>query len=864
MHWPSFSLTAASDPTTAQYARIYDVVKSTGVPNHIRSRLVLPTSLNIQAWEKYLAHRDPLLLDMIKFGFPLGYLGPVSDTVTIDNHPSATNYADKVADCIKNEVKEGGLIGPFKHPPFDGWCHVAPLMSRPKKSTEERRLISDLTFPPETSVNAYIIKNNLNGNIVEHRLPTTDCLTAHMRRLGRGAYMGSVDISRAYKNFNSDVLDLPLQCIKWDNEFYLETAMPFGARCSSLHMQRVAKAIVSILADKKVTAEMYLDDIVFISPDKATADRDMTIVTELLKELGLPEATKKRQYPAQTVVWLGVKFNAEDMTISVPREKLAEVIGTVSEINKKVHMTRKELESLIGQLIHIGRCIKPARLFISRLLAALRGLRQDIIYINDDMRADLRWFAEFATDWNGVALIPSSAPTKTVEVDACLSGIGGTDGKRAYYRQVAPIKDGAADINELEAVNAVVALHTFLDESDRGGHIKVLCDNQAAVEVFKNGRGHNHVILEAARAVWMIQAILQVEVTFVHIPGKDNVVPDNLSRAHLSDFYYARAMRDFQRHNLKFVYPEEYAFKLVFPLLRSRSGTPIAAGRRDPATEAGQGTRYQQKPQYGSPNVHRLLQVCPSRPSPPSTYGSVPLHRISGHPLPMSGHHTQHSGSHAPVPDTGGCAHRASLPPQGKTGPGWIRQNIYLCPTASAPGPTRTVQGGDSSPSAQRHRNTGARSNPDSVLRGHAQVGSVPPLNRDLRPADTPYKSRRNTPQVRSDNCHTARKERPEIQPDTDATHRQVINAPTVPMDGTRSRRSADTDTQPNRPHADVPGQEPGHGSVRSGGMVPRTRQSRCAPNVPPPPLPKEGRGGHSLQGGCHHTRSERLWGVAV
>ena len=314
-----------------------------------------------------------------------------------------------------------------------------------------------------------------------------------------------------------------------------------------------------------------------------------------------------------------------------------------------------------------------------------------------------------------------------VEVDTCLSVIGGTDGKRAYYRQVAPIKDGVADINELEAVNAVVALHTFLDESDRGGHIKVLCDNQAAVEVFKNGRGHNRVILEAARAVWMIQAILQVKVTFIHIPGKDIVVPDNLSRAHLSDFYYARAMRDLKRHNLKFIYPEEYAFKLVFPLLRSRSGTPIAAGRRDPATEAGQGTRDQQEPRHGSPNVHRLLPICQIRPSPPSTYRGVPVHRIPGHPLPMSSHHLQHSGPHAPVPDTGRSAHRASLPSQGKTGPGWTRQNIYLCPTASAPGPTRIIQGGGTSPPAQRQRNTGARSNPDSVLRGHAQVGSVSP-----------------------------------------------------------------------------------------------------------------------------------------
>ena len=155
---------------------------------------------------------------MVKFGFPLGYLGPVSDTTAIDNHPSAVNYHKAVTKVIDKEVDMGGLIGPFQSPPFEEWCHVAPLMSRPKKTSEERRVISDLTFPPETSVNAYIIKNNLNGTVVEHRLPTVDCLSAHMQRVGNGAYMGSVDISRAYKNFSSDVLDYPLQCIKWEDK----------------------------------------------------------------------------------------------------------------------------------------------------------------------------------------------------------------------------------------------------------------------------------------------------------------------------------------------------------------------------------------------------------------------------------------------------------------------------------------------------------------------------------------------------------------------------------------------------------------------------------------------------------------------
>ena len=68
----------------------------------------------------------------------------------------------------------GSIIGPFKDPPFLEWCHVAPLMTRPKRDPGDRRVSSDLTCPQELSVNAYIIKNSVFGIEQEHSLPNVD------------------------------------------------------------------------------------------------------------------------------------------------------------------------------------------------------------------------------------------------------------------------------------------------------------------------------------------------------------------------------------------------------------------------------------------------------------------------------------------------------------------------------------------------------------------------------------------------------------------------------------------------------------------------------------------------------------------
>ena len=244
-YWPH--ATSAMDATGLTY--IYEAVRSTGLPNILGARIPIPTDLKLENWDRYAPCMGQYanVVDFVRYGFPLGYLGPVSDTVDTPNHPSATSFPAQIEAFITKEKEIGGLVGPFKDPPFQDWCHIAPLMTRPKRDTEDRQVISDLTFPDESSVNAYIIKNSVFGIEQEHSLPNIDGFVEALREMGPGSFMATLDIAHAYKNFRSDPLDWPLQCIKWDDRHYCEVAMPFGARASSYHMQRVALAIVSIL-----------------------------------------------------------------------------------------------------------------------------------------------------------------------------------------------------------------------------------------------------------------------------------------------------------------------------------------------------------------------------------------------------------------------------------------------------------------------------------------------------------------------------------------------------------------------------------------------------------------------------------------
>lgn len=251
------------------------------------------------------------------------------------------------------------------------------------------------------------------------------------------------------------------------------------------------------------------------------------------------------------------------MTVSIPQGKVDDTLAAVSKYKKRRSMSKKELQSIIGRLIHIAKCVPPARLFVSRLLDALRAAERKYIKITPDMKANFDWFITFCRDWNGISLIAPSAPNKRIVVDASLTGIGGTDGTRAYGSQVRGDHQLARNISEMEAINIAVALHTLIDSSYIGSHVRIICDNLASVQLMSTGKGRNKIMLEVARSVWMLQAKFGFEVSYEHIKGKDNKLADALSRAHLTPAMSQYAQTLLQLFNIARVTPCMYIFSII-------------------------------------------------------------------------------------------------------------------------------------------------------------------------------------------------------------------------------------------------------------------------------------------------------------
>ena len=532
--WPEVMSLKDSYPRRAM---IYSAVKSRGRPNAKGARIPVPSGLHVPAWRRIATGHphDITVLEGITYGFSLQYYGPpLPSGGSVVNHQSASMYPEQVEKYIEKEVREGALLGPFEEKPFT-WQHVSPLMSRPKSSQDdcERRIIVDLSFPPEANVNEYIPQNEIYGVRFPHRLPTTDNLVEILQEDEFRGFMYSIDIARAYRNFPIDPLDWPLTGISFKGVTFTDSPMPFGARSSSLNMQLAAEYIARYLRDQGLMVLIYLDDLVGYARDLEVAWEHYHFVGSVMGDLGLPLAEKKVTPPAREIVWLGILVDADSQTLSIPEGKLTEIVAVIRLAYSKKRMTRRDVQSLAGKINHLSKACRPARLFMARILAYLRAHPTTPTIVPQSVRADLKWFMDFLPEYNSVSLIPPREPAFNIEADSCLRG-GGALGDGVCYMHQYNQTLAQAHISQLEAINCMAAVRALVGTRHRGLTIMVECDNSAAVTVFINGRGRDPVILACARAIWRHAAAVDCALRFKHTPGDLMHSADALSRACLS------------------------------------------------------------------------------------------------------------------------------------------------------------------------------------------------------------------------------------------------------------------------------------------------------------------------------------------
>ena len=108
---------------------------------------------------------------MLEFGFPLDCRESEKlfnytnhrELWKFRNHTGATDYPEEMKQYLQKECKKQAVVGPFNKNSCNSVLRISLLNLVPKKETDERRVILDLSFPKGNGINDFISKEEYLG-----------------------------------------------------------------------------------------------------------------------------------------------------------------------------------------------------------------------------------------------------------------------------------------------------------------------------------------------------------------------------------------------------------------------------------------------------------------------------------------------------------------------------------------------------------------------------------------------------------------------------------------------------------------------------------------------------------------------------
>ena len=533
VHTPS-----AQGPT---YARAVEAPSLTSsAQNVIRAK----SRLRLDRWQHHLRHHPNqqyvnTILDYIRFGVPIGYNGP--DICRIcPNWPSTNELSHSVSQALANDVNRGTKAGPFPVPPFTSFI-ASPLGAFIRKRSNKIRVIHDLSYPANSSVNSYI-----NKDLCSLQYSSVDDAVNHVLNNGPGALMCKLDIRDAYKHVFVAPSDWHLLGLTWkspggNNEYYVDLTLPFGLRSSPYLFEQFAQGLQYIMESMGCTnIEHYLDDYFCCGPSNDdTCERNLKTMLCACDETGFEVNPDKVIQPTTEIEYLGIVIDSDNMILKISDDRLYETMDELYKWNIRKSCSKRELLSLIGKLGFICRVVKSGRTFIRRMIDLSKSVKylHFRIKLNSCFRADLNWWRAFLPYWNGVSMMHREVDTQ-LYTDSSDLGIGGVYGDQWFMAKFADnscdLRQKSINWRELFAIIKAIGTWCHLLANKK---VLLFCDNESVTYIVNSGTSRDPDIMTLIRTLFFICAQNNIECKCQHIPGVNNIASDHLSRLRITEFF---------------------------------------------------------------------------------------------------------------------------------------------------------------------------------------------------------------------------------------------------------------------------------------------------------------------------------------
>ncbi|CAC5365433.1 unnamed protein product [Mytilus coruscus] len=162
-------------------------------------------------------------------------------------------------------------------------------------------------------------------------------------------------------------------------------------------------------------------------------------------------------------------------------------------------------------------------------------LKQDWhkLRMSGEILQDIKWWHDFMSTSNGKSFFLAKVPITSVVTDACKSGAGGFYHSDWFYVNWVEDYPFATQlhINDIEAFSVALAVKRWA-QNWRGKRIIVYCDNAATVSCINKCTSKNAILMSFLRKLFWLSATYNFHIIAKHVPGKENILADHISRLH--------------------------------------------------------------------------------------------------------------------------------------------------------------------------------------------------------------------------------------------------------------------------------------------------------------------------------------------
>lgn len=321
--------------------------------------------------------------------------------------------------------------------------------------------------------------------------------------------------------------------IKWRNNYYVWTVLPFGLNVSPYFFTKITRVVITYLRNLGLRLASYVDD-GCLAAQCCDMNFQKSLLLSTLDNLGFVVNKEKSSLtPEPTKLFLGFILTSKGSSgypeILVPKHKLRKLSHDLSRLLKKTKIEARTLAKIAGVCVSMTSAVLPGKLMLRSVYRLLKTKTSwsDVLYLNNSVKSDLLWWKTSVQQWNGTVLIPSPVQAQ-IFTDASHIAWGGVmDNCYAQGFWPPSISHKSSNIRELLTVRLV--LESFIDRvADK--HIQIVSDNITTVAYLNHLGGPCMELNKIASGIWELALEHNVLLSAKHIQGKLNCMPDKLSR----------------------------------------------------------------------------------------------------------------------------------------------------------------------------------------------------------------------------------------------------------------------------------------------------------------------------------------------